>query len=150
MQVDIYKAGKLCFARDAGRYLDAAHVSHWSLSLSLLWLCYVLVITKSITKMFVISRRNKMCDMRKIESFINGACGISVYTQVICACFSKSYCFPFLLLLFIFVNWTMKGGRRTHQHHLSESKLNRILEYSQRLQQQLDMPRIPVSEASKR
>ncbi|CDS11228.1 hypothetical protein LRAMOSA03491 [Lichtheimia ramosa] len=43
----------------------------------------------------------------------------------------------------------MKGGRRTHQHHLSESKLNRILEYSQRLQQQLDMPRIPVSEASK-
>ncbi|KAG2222911.1 hypothetical protein INT45_013542 [Circinella minor] len=37
--------------------------------------------------------------------------------------------------------------KRTH-HHLSESKLKRINEYSQRLKEQLDMPRIPVSTAS--
>ena len=35
-------------------------------------------------------------------------------------------------------------------HHLSESKLKRINEYSQRLKEQLDMPRIPVSTASER
>ncbi|KAI9314133.1 GGL domain-containing protein [Dichotomocladium elegans] len=41
------------------------------------------------------------------------------------------------------------GGRQaTHQQKLSESKLQRILEYSQRLQQQLEMPRIPVSQAA--
>ncbi|KAI8141068.1 guanine nucleotide-binding protein subunit gamma [Fennellomyces sp. T-0311] len=38
-------------------------------------------------------------------------------------------------------------NKRTH-HHLSESKLKRINEYSQRLKEQLDMPRIPVSEAA--
>ncbi|KAI8381143.1 G-protein gamma subunit [Radiomyces spectabilis] len=32
--------------------------------------------------------------------------------------------------------------------HISEAKLKRLLDYNQRLREQLDVPRIPVSEAS--
>ncbi|KAI8085767.1 G-protein gamma-like domain-containing protein [Gilbertella persicaria] len=34
-------------------------------------------------------------------------------------------------------------------YNISEAKLKRILEYNERLQEQLELPRIPVSEASK-
>ncbi|KAI9361742.1 G-protein gamma-like domain-containing protein [Pilaira anomala] len=33
-------------------------------------------------------------------------------------------------------------------YNISEAKLKRILEYNERLREQLDLPRIPVSEAS--
>lgn len=35
-------------------------------------------------------------------------------------------------------------------YNISEAKLKRILEYNERLREQLDLPRIPVSEASTR
>jgi guanine nucleotide-binding protein subunit gamma len=35
-------------------------------------------------------------------------------------------------------------------YNISEAKLKRILEYNERLREQLELPRIPVSEASAR
>lgn len=35
-------------------------------------------------------------------------------------------------------------------YNISEAKLKRILEYNERLKEQLELPRIPVSEASAR
>jgi guanine nucleotide-binding protein subunit gamma len=35
-------------------------------------------------------------------------------------------------------------------YNISETKLKRLLEYNERLQSQLEIPRIPVSEASAR
>lgn len=44
--------------------------------------------------------------------------------------------------------YTQLTSKRSY--NISEAKLKRILEYNERLKEQLELPRIPVSEASAR
>ncbi|KAI9473393.1 MAG: G-protein gamma-like domain-containing protein [Benjaminiella poitrasii] len=43
-------------------------------------------------------------------------------------------------------NYTQLTSKKSY--NISEAKLKRILEYNERLKEQLELPRIPVSEAS--
>ncbi|KAI7897755.1 uncharacterized protein BX663DRAFT_294572 [Cokeromyces recurvatus] len=45
-------------------------------------------------------------------------------------------------------NYTQLTSKKSY--NISEAKLKRILEYNERLKEQLDLPRIPVSEAASR
>lgn len=69
--------------------------------------------------------------------------------------FRITFCFPLflyflLLLLFPFYFFLSQNMPNRRAQNISEAKLTRLLEYNRNLKEQLDIPRITISEASTR